>query len=171
MMAALGKPTYEEASKDWQKCSTIAAEKKKVEFVATRDSWAAALDRLPSGGWIFLQVSSDGTSAIFGSRRHATREGSVVAVWLRTEYREGQSSGSESFKSVVERYMYDCARMTSKQVSSTFYRANNLAEPGSSLTFEEGKVAWAPVIPGTIGDSLLDWACKTVPRAQPAKAK
>jgi hypothetical protein len=115
----MGKPTYEEARKDWQTCTTIAAEQKKEKFVATRDSWTASLDKLPSGGWVFLTVSSDGTYAIFGSHRHATREGNVVALWLRTEYREGQSNGSEGYKSVVERNMYDCARMASKQVSTT----------------------------------------------------
>ena len=170
-LAATGTPTYDEARRDWQTCSTIAAEQKKEQFVATRESWAASLAKLPSGGWIFLTVSSDGTYAIFGSHRHATREGNVVALWLRTEYREAQSYGNESYKSLVERYMYDCVRVASKQVSTTYYRENNLEGPGSSFTFEEAKVAWAPAIPGTMGDSLLDWACKTVPRTQPAKAQ
>ena len=171
VIAATGTPTYEEARKDWQTCTTTAAEQKKEKFVATRDSWAASLDKLPSGGWIFLTVSADGTYAIFGSHRHATREGNVVALWFRTEYREGQSSGNESFKSLVERNMYDCVRMASKQVSTTSYRENNLEGPASSFTFEGAKTAWAPAIPGTVGDSLLDWACKSVPRTQPAKAK
>ena len=67
--------------------------------------------------------------------------------------------------------MYDCAGIRSKSVSGTYYVNNNLDGAGSSYTYDETKVAWAPAIPGTIGDSLLDWACETIPpRAQPAKA-
>jgi hypothetical protein len=115
-----------------------------------------------------LMVSDDGTYAVFGSRRHAIREGNVVSIWLRREYRESQSNGAGSYKAAVERYMYDCARVASKNVAGTFYSENNLGGSGSSFTNEEKLVSWVPAIPGTLGDFLLDWACKTVPRAQPA---
>jgi hypothetical protein len=167
----LGKSGYDEAEKAWQECYTLAVQRRKTELVATRDTWAASLDKLPNGGWTFLMVSPDGTYAVFGSHRHATREGNVVSLWLRYEYREQQTvNGYADVKSAVERDMYDCARVRSKGVSSTYYGENNLGGgTGSSVNYDEVKVAWAPAIPGTVGDFLLDWACKTVPHAQAAK--
>ena len=106
---------------------------------------------------------------MFGSRRHESRKGSTVAVWLRFEYREAQGDG---FKSAVERDIYDCARIASKTLSVTYYNENNLGgAPGSSTTYDEDKVSWAPAIHGTVGDFLLDWACKTASKAQPAKTQ
>jgi len=160
----MGTPQDDEASETYKKCEATANEQKKAEFAATRDTWAASLDKLSSGGWVFLLVSSDGTFAVFGSHRHATREGNVATIWLRFEYREEQVNGSETYKSLVERNKYDCVRMTSKEVSSTYYGENNLGSGGSSLTFDESKAAWTPAIPGTLGDELLDWACKSTPR-------
>jgi hypothetical protein len=170
---AIGTPGFAEAQDIYRKCTAIADEQKKAEFAATRDPWAASLERLPNGGWTFLMVSPDGTYAVFGSHRHATREGNIVALWLRYEHREQQTNGANGhYKSDVEREMYDCARVASKGVATTYYPENNLGGVGPSYTYEEAKVAWSPAIPGTVGDFLLDWACKTTPRAQsPAKSK
>jgi surface-adhesin protein E len=165
-------PEFDAANKIWKECVALASEQQKMEFAASRETWAASLDKLPTGGWVFLMVSQDGIFTTFGSHRHATREGSVVSLWLRYEYRESRSlTGGANYKSVVYREMYDCSGVRSKSVSNTFYSESNLAVLGPSYTYDEAKVAWAPVIPGTLGDSLLDWACKTTPpRAQPAKA-
>jgi hypothetical protein len=165
-----GTPGYDSALKNFQACLAIAAEQKKAEYADTRDAWAASLDKLPNGGWIFLMVSPDGTYAIFGSHRHATREGNIAAIWLRYEYRDQQKNNMASqYRSEVERDMYDCSRITFKGVAFTYYASNNLGGDGLPYTYDEAKVAWTPAIPGTVGDSLLDWACKTTsrPRAKP----
>ena len=171
--AKSGTPEYDQAYKYWQSCQAIVSQQKKTELAGSRDTWAASLDKLPNGGWIYLTVSPDGTYAVFGSHRHAIREGNVVALWLRYEYRESQTNhAAVGYKSVVERDMYDCARVTSKAVADTYYSDNNLGGGGgTSYTYEEKSVTWVPVIPGTLGDTLLDWACKSVPRPQPAKAQ
>jgi hypothetical protein len=164
----LGKPENAEASEHLTKCQAAAAEQKKAEFAATRDSWAASLDAMPSGGWVFLLVRPDGTYAVFGSHRHATREGNVVSIWLRYEFREARTDNrNTSFKSLVEREMFDCGRAASKSVSDTYYRENNLEGGGSPYVYDESKASWVPLIPGTEGDTLLDWVCKTIPRVQP----
>jgi hypothetical protein len=168
---AIGGTEQAKAAEVWRACTVWAKDQQKMELAETRNTWAASLDKLPNGGWEFLMVSPDGAYAIFGSHRHATREGSVVSLWLRYEYRESQTlDGSTSYKSVVYRDMNDCAGVRSKFIASTFYGENNLGGSGTSYTHDDGKVAWAPVIPGTVGDSLLDWACKTTPRSQAAKA-
>jgi hypothetical protein len=166
--ATSGSPDNSEKMRVWQECAAKAAEQKKAIYAATRNVWADRLDTLPSGGWTLLSVSPDGTYAVFGSRRHGSRRGSVVAVWLRLENREAQSANGTTFKSEVERDLYDCERITSKATSVTYYSDNNLNGPGRSDTYDENKVTWSPVIPGTLGDSLLEWACRT-PKTQPAK--
>jgi hypothetical protein len=161
--------TYEEARAALETCEARAREQKKKEFAQTGSTWAAGLDPLANAGWVLLAVAPDGTNAVFGSRRHETRKGSTVAVWLRFEYREAQGDG---FKSAVERDVYECARIASKALSVTYYSENNLGgAPRNSTTFDEDKVSWAPVIPGTVGDLLLDWVCKTASKAQPAKTQ
>ena len=92
-----------------------------------------------------------------------------MSLWLRYQYRDQQKiNGYSNVKSAVERDMYDCARVRSKSVSSTYYSESNIGGgTGTSISYDEAKVAWAPVIPGDRWDYLLDWACKTVPRAPP----
>jgi hypothetical protein len=165
-----GTPGYDSANKTWQACLALAAQQKKAEYAATRNTWAASLDKLPNGGWEYLGVMGDGTYAFFGSHRHAIREGNIVSIWLRYEYRDQQATNAnERFKSDVVRQMFDCTRMTTKSVATTYYPENNLDGIGPSYVYDETKVGWAPAIPGTVGDTLLDWACKTVPRAPAAK--
>src|SRR5260370_31715109 len=50
---AIGTPGFAEAEEIYKKCTAIGDGQKKTEFAATRDTWAASLDKLPSGGWDF----------------------------------------------------------------------------------------------------------------------
>jgi hypothetical protein len=110
----------QEAAKVLKVCEDQAEATKKADFARTGSTWAAGLDPLPAGGWASLLVSNDGTFSIFGSHRHDSRKGSVVAVWLRTEYREMQTAPNGSkFRSAVERDLYDCDRIAQKEVSYT----------------------------------------------------
>jgi surface-adhesin protein E len=162
---AFGTPKHAAATELWQACVTWANNQGKEDLVATKDAWAQSLDKLPNGGWMLLMVSDDGTFAVFGSLRHATREGDVVSVWERWEYRERQANNT---RSSVVRKMYDCARVVSKPVSSASYSQSNLSGAASSNAYDE---RWVPVVPGSMGDSLLEWACKSTPRVQAAKAQ
>jgi hypothetical protein len=167
---SFGTPEHAEAQKWLNVCRASVEKDKKATFPATREAWAASLDKLPAGGWAFLMVSDDGTYAVFGSHRHATREGSTVSLWLRYEYREAQlNNANQLYKSVVQRKIYDCAHAASKSAADSFYSENNLGAPGSSYTYDEKKMAWDPAIPGSVGDSLLEWACNSTPR--PAKSQ
>ena len=148
---------YPLAKKDWEDCM------KKQNYIETRKVWAASLDKLPNGEWIFLTVSEDGTLAVFATFRNATREENVVSVWQRWEYRDQQPDKS---RSAAVREMYDCVHKASKPVLAVNYAQNNLGNQASSKSYEE---KWVPVVPGTLRDQLLDWACKSVPRAQTAK--
>src|SRR5579863_4115220 len=112
-VASAGTPGYEQASQAWKDCQRQADEQKKANYAATRNAWADGLDPLAEGGWTLQGVSRDGTYATFTSRRHETRKGSVVAVWLRFENRESTTSNGITFKSEVERDLYDCERITS----------------------------------------------------------
>jgi hypothetical protein len=158
-----------ECRKQASEQKALAYEQEKKKWPETGATWAAGLNNLPDGGWTLLFVPADGTYAVFGSRRHATRRGSVATVWLRYEYREAQTSLGASYKSAVNRSLFDCDRIAAKAVSGTTYTNNNLDDPGPSITYEEAKVGWTPVIPGTLNEFLLDWACRTTAGAQSAK--
>lgn len=76
----------------WKACISIS-----------RKEWVASLDPLPGGGWQYLMGTDDGTVAIFGSRRHAAREGNVETLWMRYEYRQMQYVAGQQYKSEVVR--------------------------------------------------------------------
>ena len=164
---SIGKPEYAQTSKVWADCQVQWEQQKQKVFAETRINWSEGLDPLAGGGWALLNVSRDGSYAVFGSRRHETRKGRVSAVWLRYELREPKSDNAVSYMSEVERTLYDCERIATKSISVVYYKENNLGwGVRSAYTYDEAKVAWTPVVPGTLGDSLLEWACNT----HPAKA-
>jgi hypothetical protein len=159
LIASIGKPQYAEAQKAADECH--AREKKKDVTAATGAIWSTKIELLPSGGWEVLDVSEDGISILFGSRRHEVRKGTTVAIWLRDEFRENQVKNGQTYKGLVERDVYDCERMTNKTLSVTYYAENNLQASGNSYSYDEGTVRWIPIIPGTVGESILEWACKS----------
>lgn len=171
--AKFNTPERDAAQKIWEKCLALANEQEKAEFSSTRDTWAASLDKLPNGGWAFLRVDAKGTNAIFGSHTHATREGNIVALWLRYEYREAQTDQPGlNYKSFVEREIFDCGNVKYKIVAEIYYSESNLGGVSRApYEYDEAKVGWTAAIPGTLGDSLLDWACKAAPRAKSPRAK
>jgi hypothetical protein len=176
MTAYKNAPTVTSKADAWDKyntCSETYGVKHKQQLIDTANDWAASLDRMPQGGWVLLGIGSDGTVATFGSLRHATRQGNIVTVWLRFEYRETQGRPGNYHKSQVQRVMNDCVGMRIQAVSSSGFSDNNLSGQGQTFTTEETKGGWISAIPGSLGEMYLDWACKTAPRsaAQTAKAQ
>jgi hypothetical protein len=103
------------------------------------------------------------------------REGAKVYVWFRWEYQHPQPwnhSSNNIVSSLVMREVYDCTRQVSKELSQVGYAENNLQHElnDAQLVFEEGTQKWVPVIPGTIGEYMLNWACTTAPAHAKAPA-
>jgi hypothetical protein len=165
--ATYGTREYNDAQQSWNKCLALVNEQQHSNFKATAMSWAQSLDALPEGGWALLLAFQDGTGAVFGSRRHESVEGEVVTVWLRWEYRETQTTSTGRYKSEAVRVMFDCMRMQSKDLSQTFYSDNNFNGVGVSSVLQQP--TWNPIIPGMMGDQLIDWACKTARRSMKAQ--
>jgi hypothetical protein len=131
---------------------------------ATALSWAQSLKPL-EGGWELVDVSNDGRHATFESRRQLMRDGSTVYVWLRFENRVPQPwqyTGMPQYKSAAERDHYDCSRQLSKIVSMTAYAESNFDKPNQneSVVYDEKVQQWTPIIPGTLGEKLAQWACR-----------
>lgn len=157
--------SFADTQKALSECQARETEKRKNVTAATGPVWATKLDPLSSGGWEVQDVTADGISVLFGSRRHEVRKGTTVTVWLRDEFRETQVKNGQTYKGLVERDVYDCERMTTKVLSVTYYAENNLQASGNSYAYDEGAVRWIPIIPGTVGESILDWACKSPKQA------
>jgi hypothetical protein len=128
--------------------------------------WALSLMPLSSGGWLRVLIDDNGQFAVFATRRQLMRDGPRVYVWFRWEHRHPEYwNGTTAYQSLVERDLLDCARQVKKVVSQQGYVGNNLAggSSGLSVVVEEKDGKWTPVIPGTVDEVLLDWACSSAP--------
>lgn len=125
-------------------------------------SWLGSLQRMPAGGWRYL-TSGGGLSqgiVVYFSTHHVMLEGNVVTAWLRWEYQVPQTQGLVTYRSAVTREVIDCARDAAKVVAETLYPDQNLGgTAGDSEVYSLRMLQWTPIIPGTLGDNVLSWAC------------
>lgn len=132
--------------------------------------WAKTIDLLPNGGWQYITVTG-ADELLFASTRNVAQAGPTVAAWFRWEYMTAQSDEySTSYHSLVVREEVDCSRQAMRSLASAYYSKNNLGGASSSFVTEQKLPVWSPAIPGTIGDTMVTWACsklKHSPKTSP----
>jgi hypothetical protein len=87
------------------------------------------------------------------------RSGHQVTVWIRQEYAEPQRGGDEVYLSSVEKIQYDCANERGRVFLIIYYAENNIAGSQQSESTDVKQAQWVPIVPGTEGESLYQWAC------------
>lgn len=123
--------------------------------------WLSAINTMPDGGWLPLVWASTKDSIGFISTKRYVREGAIVSIWMRWEYKAPQR-----YPSVVQRTQYDCSKVLTHTISQLSYSANNM-EGGTpdSLILPEAQNPWRPIAPGTMGETILDFVC-SIPTAK-----
>jgi hypothetical protein len=166
----LGTAQTPEQAQLWeaQRAEKLAAEKAKTEQLARQRelrkadpmAWVRTLDPLTDGGWKFRSVAADGSWAAFSTERQMKRSGHLVTVWLRQEYPEAQrSNGGDIYLSNVEKIQYDCGNERARALLVVYYTENNIGGAQQTEETDAKQAAWDPIVPGTQGDSLYQWAC------------
>jgi hypothetical protein len=127
--------------------------------------WLASLKPIPEGGWQFLMTSdqADHEDALFVSSHNMMIRGRLVTAWFRWEYMAAQTYLNQFYQSAVVREEIDCDSAATRDLAITSYSDSNLG--GSTIlsqVFDAKVVAWAPAIPGTMGEFMVRWACARV---------
>jgi hypothetical protein len=123
-------------------------------------AWVATLDPMSSGGWEFRTVADDGSWASYATTHQMKRSGKTVTAWIRQEFAEPQlDPNGDSYLSVVQKVDYDCAKVKARPVLVIYYTANNIKGGAQTEEADPKQAAWTPVVPGTLGEANLQWAC------------
>jgi len=116
--------------------------------------WVKELDLKGRMDWEWIETYTD--EVYFATRQEVEREGDVVTMWTRIEYRVPQQPADH--RSALSRDRWDCAEGRKANVNTVYFRFKNLddAEP---VTARANLTDWQVVQPGTLGDTLLKFAC------------
>ncbi len=141
-----------------------AAQINEVPMKGLGNEWVKRLDLKGRMDWEWIETYP--TAVYFATRQDVERDGDVVTLWTRIEYRDPQAS-PVPHRSVASRDAWDCASKRRSNVSVLYYEWNDLedSEPGKGTP---GLPSWDAVEPGTLGATLLDFACSLDPASGPA---
>ena len=111
--------------------------------------------------WEWLETYPE--QVYFATRHDALRNGDIVTMWTRVEYKHPQSPSSH--KSAASRDDWDCKQRKRSTHGVFFYQWNNLEDedPEHSTNLLR---TWEPIAKGTIGETLLNFACSLQPMKQ-----
>ena len=153
---------------DAQRAQARADEKTRAEKLAAQRAarkadpmnWVRTLNPLAAGGWQFRSVASDGSWASFSTEHQLKRSGHLVTAWLRQEYPEPQRSNSGGiYLSYVEKIQYDCSNERARALLIIYYSENNITGSEESDATDVKQAVWVPIVPGTPGENIYQWAC------------
>jgi hypothetical protein len=159
-----------EQQKTWdaQRAQAQSDEKARTEKLAAERaarkadpmSWVHTLNPLSAGGWQFRSVGPDGSWASYSTEHQLKRSGHLVTAWLRQEYPEPQRSNSGNiYLSYVEKIQYDCANERARALLIIYYSENNITGSEESDATDVKEAVWVPIVPGTPGENIYQWAC------------
>lgn len=118
------------------------------------NEWVKKLELRGRSDWEWLETYPE--QVYFASRHDSERNGDIVTMWLRIEYKNPQSPGAH--KSAASRDDWDCVKRQRSTRGLIFYKWNNLQaeEPVRSTNLLR---YWEKIEAGTIGETLLNFAC------------
>ena len=132
----------------------VFAQIETVPMKGLGNEWVKKLELRGRSDWEWLETYPE--QVYFASRFDSERNGDIVTMWLRIEYKNPQSPGAH--KSAVSRDDWDCVKRQRSTRGLIFYKWNNLQadEPVHSSNLLR---YWEKIQPGTICETLLNFAC------------
>lgn len=125
------------------------------------NEWVKQLQLRGTMEWEWIETYPD--RVFFATRRAAHRDGDMVTMWMRIEYKDTQSPSSH--RSALSRDDWDCTQKRRANVATFFFRWNNLDDddPERATAMLRN---WEKIEPGTLADTLLQFACSIRPVQQ-----
>jgi len=133
-----------------------AAQLTTVPMKGLGNEWVRELDLRGKMDWEWIETYPE--VVYFATRHEAVRKGDIVSMWMRTEYKYPQSPLEH--RSALSHDDWDCAKKQRSTTGVFFYKYSNLQtdrpEPEHSTNLLR---TWEKVQPGTVGETLLKFAC------------
>jgi hypothetical protein len=127
-----------------------------VPMKGTGNEWVKQLELKGRMDWEWIETYPE--VVYFATRHEAKREGDIVSMWMRIEYKHPQQPLSH--QSAMSHDDWDCKNRQRSTRGVFFYKWNNLQtdrpEPEHSTNLLR---SWEKVEKGTIGETLLNFAC------------
>ena len=136
----------------------VVAQLETVPMKGLENEWVKKLDLRGRMDWEWIETYP--TQVYFATRHDSERNGNIVTMWTRVEYRHVQSPSSHF--SSVSRDDWDCKERRRSTRGLVFYQWNNLedSDPERSTNLLR---YWEKIEPGTVGETLLEFACSIRP--------
>ncbi len=122
------------------------------------NEWVKELELKGRMDWEWLETYPE--QVYFATRHDAEKNGDIVTMWLRIEYKHPQNPLAH--KSAVSRDDWDCAKRQRSTRGLFFYKWNNLEDESPERSTNLLRY-WEKVDAGTIGETLLNFACSINP--------
>lgn len=116
--------------------------------------WVKQLDLRGKLDWEWLRTYP--TEVYFATRNESSRQGDVVTLWTRVEYRDLQERPNPH-RSIASQDQWDCAGRRKANIVTVFYRQSNLTDSAGTSTANLPN--WQVIEPDTLGELLLEFAC------------
>jgi hypothetical protein len=132
-----------------------AAQVNEVPMKGLGNEWVKQLDLKGRMDWEWIETFP--SEVYFATRQAVELDGDIVRMWTRVEYRDPQAKPAPH-RSVASRDAWDCAGRRQANLYTAYYRWSNLDDtaPQTAVTMLQD---WRAVEPGTLGATLLDFAC------------
>lgn len=132
-----------------------------VPMKGVGNEWVKDLNLKGRMDWEWLETYPE--QVYFATRHDSGRNGDIVTMWTRVEYKHAQSPSSH--KSAASRDDWDCKQRKRSTRAVFFYQWNNLEDddPEHSTNLLR---TWEPIVKNTIGETLLLFACSIPPMRQ-----
>jgi hypothetical protein len=133
---------------------SVSAQVNEVPMKGLGNDWVKELKLKGRMDWEWIETYTD--QVYFATRQDYEREGDVVTMWTRIENREPTEPGAH--RSAASRDRWDCSNRRKANVNTVYYRWNNL-DDNEPITVRANLTDWQVVEPGTLGETLLGFAC------------
>lgn len=130
------------------------AQLESVPRMGIANDWVQRIHIELDSQWEWVETAPD--RVYFATRLGAQRQGDVVSMWMRVEYRDPEPPDQRL--SAAERSEWDCAHRRRAVREMVVHRWNNLDDTDPDQAKVEGRV-WEDIKPKTAGESLLNFAC------------
>lgn len=129
-----------------------------VPMKGVGNEWVKQLDLKGRMDWEWLETYPE--QVYFATRHDSEKNGDIVTMWTRLEYKHPQNPLSH--RSSVSRDDWDCKTRKRSTRGLVFYKFNNLQDDTPERSTNLLRY-WENVEKGTIGETLLLFACSIKP--------
>ena len=131
-----------------------AAQITTVPMKGAGNEWVKELDLRGRMDWEWIETYPE--QVYFATRHDSARNGDIVTMWTRVEYKHPHNPLDH--KSAVSRDDWDCRKKQRSTSGLVFYQWNNLQDDTPERSSNPLRY-WEKIEPGTVGETLLNFAC------------